>query len=481
MTNQTLPERGDILTLTPDALAFGGKAVARLPIGDAPVVIFVDGALPGQTVRARVTAVKKRFLEAETEEILEPSPDQVDAPCPWFGQCGGCQWQNLSYEAQLRWKTSHVADALGRLGGFADVEVSPAVASPETLAYRNKTEFTFASGPKGGTVLGLHRRGGGILPVDRCLLQSDRANAALTAVREAVASAGHPAWDARRRRGFWRFLVIRESAATGRMMVNLITSPDPGYRSRPGKPKLAASADAHEAAARVLDAVERAVGAGQVTLVHSVRAHQAQVAFGERTASASGAGTFDERLGELSFVMSPNAFFQVNSAAAEKLYDVVRRFAGAASDDTLWDLYCGGGGIALWLAQDAGRIVGVDTGGESVESARSNAQANRLDNVEFHAGDAAHLVTARDGRLPRPDIVITDPPRAGMSAEVTEALRDFGPRRIVYVSCNPATQARDIGILGESYAIRAVQPVDLFPHTPHIESIVLLERFEETD
>lgn len=457
---------GDTPLLAVHALAHGGRAVCRAE----GFVIFVDRGLPGQTVRARIDTVKKRFAEATALEVVTPSGREVAPPCPHFGECGGCLWQDMAYQEQLDWKRTFVADSLKRLAGAGDVAVAATLPSPRTLGCRNKMEFAF--GGEAVLDLGLRRRGShGVVNV-RCPLMSGRVADMVDAVRAACRASGLPAWSPATRSGCWRHLVVRASLRTGDLMLLCITAPGA----------------AHAAAARAVGEAVCAAAGEAVTFVHAERGHPAQLAFGERTVWTLGSGLVRERLDDLTYAISPNAFFQTNTDAAEVLYQVVRDATGLAAPAApgapvapgtacpeVWDLYCGSGGITLFLARHlppGGRIVGMESNAVAVADAQANADANGLA-CAFRTGDVRRLVQREPTR---PDVVVTDPPRAGMHPDVTAALRAAGPRRIVYVSCDPATQARDLAALLPAYAIRRVQPVDLFPHNPHVESVVLLER-----
>lgn len=453
---------GAELELELHALATGGKAVGRA----AGLVLFVDRGLPGQKVRVRVTARKKRHGEAEILEQLAPGARQIEAPCPHFQDCGGCSWQHLDYAAQLEWKRRLTAEALQRIGGAQGVDVLPTLPSPQQFHYRNKMEFAFAGGGD-SLALGLRRPGSHeVLDLQTCLLPPRQALEALRVFRELCADTGLPAYDPRAREGFWRFLVLRafEDAAGGRMLAELITAPVAMWESA-----------AREVAA---GAMQRLAGEGLQGVVHGVRRAPSQVAQFTDIVHLEGAGALEARLelpdGEgLDYVVSAGAFFQTNTAAAAQLADLVRQWAQPGPEDVVWDVYCGGGGPGLFLARGAKLLVGFDSSKEAVADARDNAAANGLANCVFRAGDVRRLLPAE---REQPDVVLLDPPRSGLGPEVTAELLHRAPRRIVYVSCNPATQARDISQLMAGYKLASVQPVDLFPQTHHVESVALLER-----
>jgi 23S rRNA (uracil1939-C5)-methyltransferase len=438
------------LELAVTRLALGGKGVARVD----GLVVFVDGGLPGARVRARIERARKGFAEAVALETLSPSPQAVAPACRHFGVCGGCAWQDLDYPAQLFWKREQVAETLARLGDLAEVTVPETVASPRLYAYRNKMEFAFA----GNLHLGLYerRRPGRVLDVEECWLMEPWAAAVVGFFREACRETGLPAHDARTGKGAWRHLVLRQSAATGARLVHLITGPARGLGDIP-----------HRLGQALMARFPEVTG-----FVHSIRRAPAAVAVGERQVLALGEPRLEETVGRVRLVVSPDAFLQTNTEAAARLYELVARAAGAAPEGTAWDLYCGGGGIALTLARQFGLVHGVEADARAIEDARDAAAQNGLGNCVFHVGDAAKAMA--DLAQARPDTVVLDPPRAGAAPEVLAAILAAAPARVVYVSCHPATLARDLKILSELYRVDWVAPVDLFPHTPHIESVAAL-------
>jgi len=438
------------LELTVERLALGGRGVAHVD----GLVVFVDGGLPGAQVRARVERVKKGFAEAFTLETLSPSPKSVPPVCPHFGVCGGCVWQDLDYDSQLFWKRELVAETLSRLGGFSDVVVSPTLPSPNILEYRNKLEFAFI----GNLHLGLHerRRPGRVFDLTTCRLMAPWAAEVVTFVREQCQQTGLAAYDSRTSKGVWRHLVLRESAATGARLVHCITGPARG---------------AGDAAHQLGEAVLRKFP--EVTrFVHSVRRASSAVALGERQVLSLGSGQLEEHVGWVRLRVSPDAFIQTNTGAAKALYAAVAEAAGSAPEGTAWDLYCGCGGIALHLAPAFGTVYGLEIDPRAVDDATSSAELSGIENCVFLAGDAATEMTKLVHA--KPAVVTLDPPRSGAAPETLTAIMQAAPAKVIYVSCNPATLARDLKILSEMYDITSVTPVDLFPHTAHIETVVAL-------
>ena len=467
--------KGAEVDLCIEKLAFGGKALGRVD----GFVVFVDHAVPGQRVRVRITRKKSRFAEAEVVQLLTQSPAYAPPFCPHFGLCGGCQWQDVAYEEQLHWKKIQVQECLQHLAGLTPGDILPPVASPDQRYYRNKMEFTFAPRPwlqsfdpgarnraDGGAVaLGLHVGAAfdRIFNLEHCFLQSPQSTAMVQEVRRWCGHSGLAAYNTHTHRGFWRFLVVREGKRTAQTLVHLITTDQ-------GDPA------AVEALAAHLVARFPAI----TSLVHSRRQTKAQVAIGESSRTLWGPGYIEEQLGDLRLRISANSFLQTNTAAAEGLYNAISRLGEFSGDETVWDLYCGAGSIALHLASQVRRVVGFELVPAAVNDAYTNSRLNGLENCQFLAGDLKERLreTLRAGGhpQPRPDVVITDPPRTGMHPQVVQALREIAPRRIIYVSCNPATLARDLALLQDHYDILPIQPFDLFPHTAHIECVARLDR-----
>ena len=467
--------RGAEVDLVIDKLAFGGKALGRVD----GFVVFVDHAVPGQRVRVSITRKKSRFAEARVVQLLTQSPAYTPPFCPHFGVCGGCQWQDLAYEEQLRWKRTHVQECLQHLAGLTAGDILPPVASPHQQYYRNKMEFAFAPRPwlpSGDLVPGTRAAGGAcalglhvgaspdqIFNLEHCFLQSTQSTAIVAEVRRWCGHSGLAAYNPRTQRGFWRFLVLREGKRTAQMLAHLITTDQ-------GDPAAVEALAAH-LQARFPDIT---------TLVHSRSRTKAQVATGESSRTLWGPGYIEEQLGDLRLRISANSFLQTNTAAAEGLYNAISRLGEFTGAETVWDLYCGAGSIALHLAPQVRRVVGFELVAAAVNDAYGNSRLNGLNNCQFLAGDLKErlreALRAGPGHQPRPDVVITDPPRAGLHPQVVQALREIAPRRIIYVSCNPATLARDLALLQDRYAILTIQPFDLFPHTSHIECVARLDR-----
>lgn len=454
---------GNTMQLTIDALATGGQAIARLD----GMVIFVDRGLPGQTVQVTITRVKKRFAEATLDRVITRTATEATPFCKHFSLCGGCHWQHLPYAEQLEWKRRFVEDSMRRIGGAEGITVPSVIPSPKQLFYRNKMEFAFLQG-RGVIHLGLRRTAShSIVNIEECYLQSERSTSILTHVREWANS--HEllnAFDPKSCRGFLRFLVVRETKHTNQLTVQIITAPD---WSGKGLRNAAVAQLGKELAERH----------PQLTgFVHSERTSKSQVAYGEGTILLQGSEEMNETMSingtQLSLgIGGADAFFQTNTEAAEALYSKALQFAALTGTETVWDLYCGVGALSLAAASSAKQVVGFELSESAVDAARRNAQNLKITNATFHAGDVLHTLKNEPSS---PDVLITDPPRSGMHPAVVAAIADHKPQRIIFIACDPATQSRDIGLLLTDYSVEAIQPVDLFPHTPHIENIVLLHR-----
>jgi 23S rRNA (uracil1939-C5)-methyltransferase len=448
------PKRGETIDLAIDDLAFGGEGVGRVD----GYVIFVRGGLPGDRLRVTLTEARSRYGRGTVEAVLVPSPDRVEPPCPYFGRCGGCRLQHLAYPAQLAFKEKQVRDCLTRLGGLPPFELRPIVPAPEPYGYRNKMEFTVA---EPGPALGLHaaERYDVVLDIERCLLQSETMNALLDEVRRQARARGLSVWDQRTERGLLRFVTVREGRRTGEAMVNLVAStPDV------------------EALMPVADALKTRVPATASVLVN-VNARKASVAIGTEEHLLLGRDHITESLGGVTFQVSANSFFQTNTVQAERLFALVAEACALAGTETVLDLYSGTGAISLLLARRAGHVYGIELAAAAVADAVRNARANGIDNCTFLAGEVRHVLPALMREGVRAAVVVADPPRAGFHPKALAALAALAPARIVYVSCNPATLARDVGDLArQGYRLEWVQPVDMFPQTPHIEAVARLSR-----
>ena len=447
--------RDQELELHIDSLAYGGNGVARLN----GFVVFVRRGLPGDTVRARVTKVKRSHAEAVTVEVVEPSAQRVDAPCVHYPACGGCRFQDLAYEAQLEAKQEQVREALRRIGGIAEPPVEPIVPAESQFFYRNKLEYSFTATPE-GPALGFHRAGrwDEVLEIDKCWLTTDLGNAIRNAVRDWAREESLEAYDQAEHTGYLRHLVVREGRNTGQVLVQLVTAAGERF-------------DRDE----LVDVLRRFP---EVRSIHwAVNETPAEVT-NLPTTLLWGDEAIEEELCGLRYRVRPNAFLQTNTAMAERLYGLVGEFAGLSGGETVYDLYCGIGTIGLTLASGALTVWGVDVSEESIACAIENADLNGVTNAAFFAGETADSLAELSERAGPPDIAVVDPPRAGLSSKAVRRLGRLETPTIVYVSCNPTTLAGNVKELAASwcYRLERVRPVDMFPHTPHVESVSLLTR-----
>lgn len=450
------PRRGDVLELLVADLAFGGEGVGRAD----GYVIFVRGGLPGDRLRIRVTETRARYGRGVVEEIVTPSPHRVEAPCPYFGRCGGCRLQHMVYEAQLAFKAKQVRDCLERLGAAGTFELRPILPAPEAYGYRNKMEFTVA-GTTAAPVIGLHEadRYDVVLDIDRCLLQTETMNALLDEIRREVRARGLAVYDQESGQGLLRFVTLREGRRTGDAMVNIV-----------------AAAPDVEALGPVAERLRARVPA-TASVVLNVNAKKAAVAVGTEEHVLLGRDHITERLGTVTFQVSANSFFQTNTLQAERLFGIVEGACELGGAETVVDLYSGTGAISLLLARRCRRVYGIEVAAAAVADAVRNAAANGIDNCTFLAGEVRHVLPRLLAEGVRADVVVADPPRAGFHPKALTALAALAPARLVYVSCNPATLARDVGdLLRMGYRLEWVQPVDMFPQTPHIEAVARLRR-----
>jgi 23S rRNA (uracil1939-C5)-methyltransferase len=447
--------KGEEVELRVDSLAYGGNGVARKD----GFVVFVRRGLPGDTVRARVTKVKRGFAEAVAQHVVRPSELRVDAPCAHFPACGGCRFQDLAYEAQLEAKEAQVRDALVRLGGFGEPPLEPIVPAASRFHYRNKLEYSFTRA-EDGVGLGFHRAGrwDEVLDVERCWLTTELGNAIRNAVRAWAREERLEPYDQERQTGYLRHLVVREGRNTGQALVQLVTAPGEKFET-----------------GYLVEVLRRFP---EVRSVHwAVNDTPAEVT-NLPTRLLWGEEAIEEELLGLRFRVRPNAFLQTNTEMAERLYALARDAAGLTGAETVYDLYCGTGTIGLSLASRALTVWGVELSEESVACAIENAELNGIGNAAFFAGNVAQSLEELRDRAGPPDVVVVDPPRAGLAGKALRRTGGLAAPRLVYVSCNPTTLASDLKVLRDEhgYELRRITPVDMFPHTPHIESVSLLER-----
>lgn len=446
-----------------------GKCLAKT---EGKVIFIEGGAIPGDIVDVRLHKNKKDWAEGRAIFFHEYSKDRVQPFCEHFGTCGGCQWQMLPYEKQLTYKQQQVTGVLRHIGKLEPPEVNSIIGADETRFYRNKLEFTFSNRsylseeeikekglyPKDGLGFHLPKLFDKVLDIHTCHLQAEPSNKIRNTVRAFALKKGYSFYDHRAQTGWLRNLIIRITT-TGEVMVTLCLH----HEDEPERKTLLN---------HLLQEIPEIT-----TLLYIVNPKKNDSIADLHPEIYYGKGYILEKLGKYIFKIGPKSFFQTNTRQAEKLYNVVRTFAGLTGEETVYDLYCGAGSIGIFVSENAKKVIGVEQIGEAVKHACENAKLNHIDHAAFFEGDVIDVCTddffEQHGQ---PDVVITDPPRAGMHNKLVTKLLEMEAPKIIYVSCNPATQARDLALLCEKYVVKKIQPVDLFPHTQHIENVVLLER-----
>lgn len=450
-------------------VAAEGKSIAR--VND--MVVFIPYGAPGDVVNIKLDKKKRSYAEAHIVDMVKPSPDRVTPACEHFGVCGGCKWQHIPYESQLRYKRDQVVDALTRIAKVEIPDVNPTLGSKETFCYRNKLEYTFSckcwitfedlrSGREiaDRNALGFHIPGAfdKVLDIKKCWLQDDLSNRIRLFVRQYALAKGYEFYDIKAQQGLMRTLMVR-IASTGEVMLIVVFA-------RPEQEKI--------------DDLMGAIAAEfpEITsLLYVVNQKVNDTIADQEVITYRGRDYINEEMEGLQFRIGPKSFYQTNSLQAYELYKVARRMACLKPDDLVYDLYTGTGTIANFVARQVKKVVGIEYVPEAIADAKLNSEVNGIDNTIFFAGDMKDVLT--DGFIAehgRPDVMIIDPPRAGMHEDVVNVILNARPERIVYVSCNPATQARDLALMDSLYRVEEVQPVDMFPHTHHVENVVRMTR-----
>ena len=450
-------------------VAAEGKSIARVD----DMVVFIPYGAPGDVVNIKLDKKKRSYAEAHIVDLVKPSPDRVTPTCEHFGVCGGCKWQHIPYESQLRYKRDQVVDALTRIAKVEIPEVNPTLGSKETFCYRNKLEYTFSckcwitfedlrSGREiaDRNALGFHIPGAfdKVLDIKKCWLQDDLSNRIRLFVRQYALAKGYEFYDIKAQQGLMRTLMVR-IASTGEVMLIVVFA-------RPEQEKI--------------DDMMGAIAAEfpEITsLLYVVNQKVNDTIADQEVITYRGRDYINEEMEGLQFRIGPKSFYQTNSLQAYELYKVARRMACLKPDDLVYDLYTGTGTIANFVARQVKKVVGIEYVPEAIADAKLNSEVNGIDNTIFFAGDMKDVLT--DGFIAehgRPDVMIIDPPRAGMYEDVVNVILNARPERIVYVSCNPATQARDLALMDSLYRVEEVQPVDMFPHTHHVENVVRMTR-----
>jgi len=451
-------KKGDIVELEIEKLEPKGKGISR----SGGIVAFVHDTVPGEVVKAKITRVKKSFIEAEKVETIKKSEHEIEAKCPWVGKCGGCKYQNISYDMQLKWKKIHIEDCLIRIGGFKDVKVESIIKSPNQWYYRNKIELSMGAAEDGTPDIGFHKVKDyeKIVSIDECLIFDERLSSIIKALRKFIKENDITAFDLQSNpRGMLQYVVLRRSEYTGEIQVNFITRKG----KFPDVEKLVTSLQAF-----IKDvSIFRTVNYGGVGYAHHGD---------KKLTKLYGNDYLVEKLDDFQFKITPFSFFQTNSSGAELLYQTVRDMAGLSGAEKVLDLYCGTGTIGQFLAKNAETVVGIELVNEAIEDAVANCELNKLENCHYIQGDTRKVLKFQRRDFEDTDIVITDPPRSGMVPKALKRMGEINAKKIVYVSCNPAMLARDLKELFQKhgYTIEKVQPVDMFPHTFHVETVVSL-------
>ncbi|MEQ9279546.1 MAG: 23S rRNA (uracil(1939)-C(5))-methyltransferase RlmD [Balneola sp.] len=462
-------KKGEEVTLEIESAAFRGKGVAKVD----GLAVFVYGTAPGDVVKARIIKKKKNYREAKLLEVLEPSKDRITPKCQHANVCGGCSWQHVPYAKQLEYKGQQVADHITRLGGLNDTTIHPAMGSESEFYYRNKMEYSFSNRrwltreeinrdefvDDSAFAAGMHAPGrfDKILNLNECHLQRKESFEILDFVRNYCIQHDIPPFDAMKHEGFMRHLMIRNSFHTDDFMINLVT-----YQ------------DDQELIKKLSDELLEKFPI-ITTIVNNINDTKSPTSIGRIEKVIHGPGYIVDKIGEHTFKIHPNAFFQTNTAQAERLYETARQFADLKDGEIVYDLYCGVGTLSLFMSQKAEKVLGIELVDVAVENARFNAKENNVGNVSFIKGDMKDVFTQEMvDEFGAPDVLITDPPRAGMHPDVVKRLKELKVPKLVYVSCDSSTMARDLKELAEVYDILEVQPVDMFPQTYHVEAVAKL-------
>jgi len=462
-------KKGEEVTLEIESAAFRGKGVAKVD----GLAVFVYGTAPGDVVKARIIKKKKNYREAKLLEVLEPSKDRIEPKCQHANVCGGCSWQHVPYAKQLEYKGQQVADHITRLGGLSDTIIHPAMGSESEFYYRNKMEYSFSNRrwltreeinrdefvDDSGFAAGMHAPGrfDKILNLNECHLQREESFEILDFVRNYCIQHDIPPFDAMKHEGFMRHLMIRNSFHTDDFMVNLVT-----YQ------------DDQELIKKLSDELLEKFPV-ITTIVNNINDTKSPTSIGRIEKVIHGPGYIVDKIGDHTFKIHPNAFFQTNTAQAERLYETAREFADLKDGEIVYDLYCGVGTLSLFMSQKAEKVLGIELVDVAVQNAKFNAKENNIGNVSFIKGDMKDVFTQEIvDKFGAPDVLITDPPRAGMHPDVVKRLKELKVPKLVYVSCDSSTMARDLKELAEVYDVLEVQPVDMFPQTYHVEAVAKL-------
>jgi len=483
--------KGDVIQIKVDRYAFEGKGIGKVdleyPSGNSEpdsFIVFVNGAYPGDVVSAKIKKLKKSYAEAFVEEVITPSPQRVQPRCKYFGTCGGCKQQDLDYKQQTAHKQEQVEDMFKHDGGFKDrpaglsadkagFKIENILPSENTFYYRNKMEFSFSdlqwlkdvddsSVSKTGFFLGLHVPNNfeKILDIEECFLQSELSSHILNFTREFFKKRHASIYSTKTHSGYLRNLIIRQAQKTKDVMLNLVTFEE------------------NELLMKEYSSAVTIKFPQITTIVNNISKKKASIAVGDYEIVYHGSGYIYDRIGNYKFRISANSFFQTNTIQAEKLYSTALEFADLKGDEIIYDLYSGAGTIAIYVSEFAREVYGFESVESSIYDAKENLEINKIENVTFVQADLYKSLLAFTNVLPKPDVVILDPPRGGMHSTTVKDVLELSPEKIVYVSCNPSTQVRDIKMFVEGgYKLVKIRPVDMFPHTYHIENVALLVKY----
>lgn len=446
--------QNDRLTVNVEDLTHDGSGVAKVE----GYPLFIHGALPGEEVEIQVGKTLKNYGFARLLNVLKPSPERVDAPCHVFEQCGGCQLQHLSYEGQLQQKQKQVRDVMDRIAKLPEVPVHPVKGMQDPWRYRNKSQIPFSE-RNGEVVAGFYRsRSHHIVDTDVCIIQSEEADELMATLKREMLIHGVDAYNERTHRGMLRHLVVRKGQTTNEIMVVLVTS----------KKKFPQRDAIVEVIKRVLPEV--------TSIMQNVNSEKTNVIFGNETICLYGKSVIIDTIGDIQFEISARSFYQVNPTQTEVLYRQALEYAGLSGNETVIDAYCGIGTISLFLAQQANEVYGVEIVPQAIEDAKRNAELNGITNAFFKAGASEDVIPKWYEQGKRFDVLVVDPPRKGCDEKLLQTILKYKPKRVVYVSCNPGTLARDLRILEDGgYRAKEVQPVDMFPQSSHVECVALIE------
>jgi 23S rRNA (uracil1939-C5)-methyltransferase len=470
--------KGDIIQIKVDRYAFEGKGIGKVDLennsGNSEqdsFIVFVNGAYPGDVVLAKIKKLKKSYAEALVEEVITPSPQRVQPRCKYFGTCGGCKQQDLNYKQQTAHKQEQVEDMFKHDGGLNDFEIENILPSENTFYYRNKMEFSFSdlqwltfieeinNFSNKGFFLGLHVPNNfeKILDIEECFLQSELSSHLLNFTREFFKRRHATIYSTKTHSGYLRNLIIRQAQKTKDVMVNLVTLEENELLMK-------------EYASAITSKFSEIT-----TIINNISKKKASIAVGDYEIVYHGSGYIYDRIGNYKFRISANSFFQTNTIQAEILYNTALEFADLKGDEIIYDLYSGAGTIAIYVSEFAKEVYGFESVESSIYDAKENLEINQIDNVTFVQADLYKSFLAFTNVLPKPEVVILDPPRGGMHSITVKDVLELNPAKIVYVSCNPSTQVRDIKLFVDGgYKLVKIRPVDMFPHTYHIENVALL-------